>query len=61
MSSDGINKQFGRPDNKKKLEWFMQDDENTMLYKPEDYSGNKFLGQWSKVFTMSSSLMLEDK
>jgi hypothetical protein len=39
----------------------MQDDENTMLYRPEDYSGNRFLGQWSKVFNMSSNLMLEDK
>ena len=39
----------------------MQDDENTMLYRPEDYSGNKFLGQWSKVFTLQNALFLEDK
>jgi hypothetical protein len=32
-----------------------------MLYQPEDYSGNKFLGQWSEVLTMQNKMFYEDK
>ena len=43
-------KQYGRPDNKEKLKFSMQDTENTMEYQPEDYTGNKFMGTWSKLY-----------
>ena len=32
-----------------------------MLYQPEDYSGNKFLGQWSELLTLQNKFMYEDK
>jgi hypothetical protein len=44
-----MSKNFGRPDNKEKLRFFMQDSENTMSYSPADYTGNKYFGTWSKM------------
>ena len=35
---------------------YLQDDENTMLYKPGDMANNKFFGTWSKLLTLSESL-----
>ena len=49
MASEGSNKKWGRPDNKEKLKMFIQDEEQTMLYSPEDVTGNKWLGQWSRL------------
>lgn len=40
----------------KDLKFYLQDDENTMLYNPGDMYQNKFFGQWSKVLTMSNML-----
>ena len=38
------------------FKFYLQDDENTMLYNPSDMHANKFFGQWSKVLTMSNML-----
>ena len=43
---------YGRPDNKEKLRFFIQDSENTMQYAPTDYTGNKFFGTYSKLMGM---------
>ena len=40
----------------KDLKFYLQDDENTMLYNPGDMYQNKFFGQWGKVLTMSNML-----
>ena len=53
------NNQFGRPDNKTKLKNFMQDSENTMMYQPEDFTGNKFLGTYSKLFNIQNNIFYE--
>ena len=42
--------------NSKDFKFYLQDDENTMLYNPSDMYTNKFFGQWSKVLTMSNML-----
>ena len=39
----------------------MQDTENTMEYQPEDYTGNKFMGTWSKLYNMQNSIFYEEK
>ena len=46
----------GRQDNSQKLEFYLQDDENTMLYKPGDMANNKFFGTWSRILNMTESL-----
>ena len=53
------NNNFGRPDNKTKLKNYMQDSENTMMYQPEDFSGNKFLGTYSKLFGIQNNIFYE--
>ena len=53
------NKSFGRPDNKEKLRFFIQDDENTMSYSPTDYTGNKFIGTYSKLVDLPNMLFYE--
>lgn len=40
---------------------FIQDSENTLLWSPEDYDGNKALGSWTKVLTLQQNLFYEDK
>ena len=52
-----------QPRDSKPLKFYMQDDENTMLYNPSTMSSNKFFGQWNKVLTMSNRLNheLQDK
>jgi|FrelakmetLWP11LW_1041352.scaffolds.fasta_scaffold15020_2 hypothetical protein len=54
-----MSKSFGRPDNKEKLRLFMQDSENTMQYSPADYTGNKFLGTWSKLVGLQNMIFYE--
>ena len=54
------NKITNRQDNTKKLSMYLQDDENTMLYRPADMSNNKFFGTWSKLLTLSNSLNYEE-
>lgn len=41
-----------RPNNDKKAAFFIQDDENTMNYKPIDMHLNKFFGTWSQAMTL---------
>ena len=41
------------------LKFYMQDDENTMLYNPIEMHGNRFWGQWSKVMNISNMLNAE--
>lgn len=50
---------FGRPDNKEKLRFFIQDDENTMSYSPTDYTGNKYVGTFSKLVDIPNMLNVE--
>ena len=50
---------FNRPDNKEKLRFFMQDSENTMQYSPVDYTGNKFVGTYSKLVGLSNNMFYE--
>lgn len=54
-------KNFGRFDNTEKLRTYMRDDENTMMYRPEDYTGNKFFGQWNKLMNLSNAMFHEPK
>jgi len=37
----------------------MQDSENTMSYSPHDYTGNKFLGTWSKLVGLQNMIFYE--
>jgi len=59
MNSPG--QRFGRPTNKEKLKVFIHDEENSMMYRPEDYHGNKFFGTWSKVLSIQKNLLFEQK
>ena len=45
---------------KDKLKFYIQDDENTMLYNPADMHNNKFFGTWSKVLTLERILNQEE-
>lgn len=40
----------------KDFKFYLQDDENTMLYNPATMHGNKFFGQWGKVLTLTNML-----
>ena len=55
MSAKG----YGRPKNDEKLRMFMADSENTMQYSPTDYTGNKFIGTWSKLLGLQNMLFYE--
>ena len=57
--SNSFVKQGSREDNTKKLTMYVQDDENTMMYKPIDMHGNKFFGTVSKLYTMQKMLNVE--
>ena len=37
-------KTFGRQKNDEKMRQYIRDKENTLLYAPADYTGNKFIG-----------------
>ena len=50
--SNSASKVTGRQTNDTKMQFYMQDDENTMLYKPLDMHHNKFFGTWSKAAMM---------
>ena len=45
-------KMFGRTKNDQRLEFFIQDSENTMLYSPNDYTGNKYFGSYSRLVNL---------
>ena len=48
-----------RPTNDEKLKMYIQDDENTMMYKPLDMGHNKFFGTWSRMLNMGKTLNTE--
>ena len=45
-------KVIDRPTNDEKVTMYIQDDENTMMYKPIDMNMNRFFGTWSKFLTL---------
>jgi len=59
MSTPG--QQFGRLKNDKKLKIYMNDEENSMMYTPENYTGNKFFGRWSTMMTLQNMLFYEKR
>ena len=52
-------KAFGRPRNDQRMEFFIQDSENTMTYSPHDYTGNKYFGTFSKLVNLQNNLNYE--
>ena len=42
-----------------KEKYYMQDDENTMMYRPSDMHGNKFFGSYSKLLSINEMLNME--
>ena len=44
---------------KDKLKFYMSDDENTMLYVPQDMENNKWFGTWSKLLSIERMLNTE--
>ena len=48
-----------RPTNDEKLAMYVQDDENTMMYKPLDMHNNKFFGTFSKLLNVEQMLNTE--
>ena len=48
-----------RQTNEQKLSFYIQDDENTMMYKPIDMMGNKFFGTMNKALNMKNLLNTE--
>ena len=54
-------KQFGRSTNNEKLRMYIRDKENTVMYTPEDYSGNRFLGTWNKAMSLQTMLFHEQR
>lgn len=51
--------EFGRPKNDQKIRMYMRDNENTVMYTPTDYTGNKFFGTWNKALTLQTMLFGE--
>ena len=52
---------YGRPDNTEKIKTYIRDNENTMMYSPNDHHGNKFLGTWNKILNLQNMLFYENK
>ncbi len=52
---------YGREDNSQKIRTFIRDSEHTMTYSPNDHSGNKFFGSWSKLLNLQNQLFYENK
>ena len=52
-------KNFGRLRNDERMEFFIQDSENTMMYSPHDYTGNKYFGSLSKMVNLQNDLFYE--
>lgn len=55
------NADYGRPKSDKKLTFHISDEENTMLYSPADYTGNRWFGTWNKLINMPSMLDSESR
>ena len=43
---------YGRQDNNEKIKTYIRDSEHTVTYSPNDTSGNKFFGTWSKLLQL---------
>ena len=56
-----MSNQYGRATNKEKTTYYIYDSEQTMMYRPQDYTGNKFFGVWSRVAALGTILNYEDK
>ncbi len=51
---------FGRQRNDEKIQMYVRDSENTLLLAPNDYTGNKFIGNgWNFIATLPSAMFLE--
>lgn len=50
-----------RHESSEKIRTFIRDSENTMTYSPNDFSGNKFFGSWSKLLNLQNMLFYENK
>ena len=61
MSGRGPHNFSGRLTNDEKLKFYIRDEENTMMWRPEDYTGNKFFGTWSKVLLLHKNLLFEQR
>ena len=60
MSYNTGGKLVGRPTSQEgKPYFYIQDDENTMLYRPQDMHSNKYFGTWSKLLSLSNMLNIE--
>ena len=55
------NTDYGRPKNDKKLTYHIFDEENTMLYSPADYTGNRWFGTWNKLIHLPHMLDNESR
>ena len=53
--------QWGRQKNDKKLQMYIRDQENTVLYQPQDYTGNKFFGGWNKILNLKQNIFFENQ
>ena len=53
------NANYGRPKNDKKLIYHINDEENTMMYSPQDYTGNRWFGTHSKTILLPYMLNYE--
>jgi len=53
------NTEFGRLKNDEKIKMYIRDNENTLQYSPENYTGNKFLGLYNKVILLQNMLFRE--
>lgn len=60
-SSSSQATEHGRPTNENTLRMYIRDSENTLMYSPEKYSGNKFFGQWNKVMLLQTMLFAESR
>jgi len=50
-----------RQDNTEKVTTYIRDSENSMLYSPNDTTGNRFMGTWNKLLNLQNMVYYEDK
>ncbi len=52
---------YGREDNTEKIRTYIRDSEHSMTYSPNDHTGNKYFGSWSKLLNLQNQLFYENK
>ena len=52
---------YGREDNSQKIKTFIRDSEHSVTYSPNDHTGNRFFGSWSKLLNLQNQLFYENK